>query len=741
MKGIRFFFPTGVTTLAILGLASVLAVVPWDGGRTALADPSSLLWEVTFDEVSGTSSGNGNGTLEAGESPDTITTVSLDTTLPPPTDEPFSDLADILFSGLKPAYGAAIADGAWTGTMAFSIKSNLTAPLTSNVNLLTGQPFKCAADAPTLNATFDVFDADLGTGTDHDVGGLGAGVISEQDTEEDNYLANGSSGPNGLADGIDLLPDALANYLIPSLGLGSPIARSFGVAVVAPALSVSMDVNFLLYHLGGGEYLTLTILGYPGLPRQQPSAANLSSQTVITCPPFTSTVRLFGVTQDNPHTATTVEPEVLQRMAIAGTHDYEILASTGDNYAGDAAASPYESCPAVVSVNTDLSGGADPDNDRWDSACDPYPNSADNDHDGSVGSYNVPMYGNFPLKAGNCNMAAVPAFTGGWECDQDVDGDTFLNTVDNCPTVPDADVDNADKDDNPLTGIDWQLDSDADGVGDVCDPAPRIKGDGSGYAIDAHPHGFPGEPGGYSDHDRICNDEFTVPGTEGTSDAVCVDTVDSGNDGDPDFLDQDGDTAYDIGEPIDADSDADGDGYTDGCEALRGSDPLDASSVPAGSGPAGDCDSDGAADDDEEVLGIGLLVNDSDGDGCADGEELGSNKVLGGTRDPLNPYDFYDVPVPTAFNGGTLENRDKAVTILNDVLAVLEYSGTTDGGACNSRGRCYNQDRNSDGKDDGILYDRSAGPVWSDAPDKAVTILTDVLLVLAQSGQGCTAPP
>jgi len=30
---------------------------------------------------------------------------------------------------------------------------------------------------------------------------------------------------------------------------------------------------------------------------------------------------------------------------------------------------------------------------------------------------------------------------------------------------------------------------------------------------------------------------------------------------------------------------------------------------------------------------------------------------------------------------------------------------------------------------------------WSDAPDGAVTIIEDVLLVLAQGGRSCQAPP
>ena len=45
------------------------------------------------------------------------------------------------------------------------------------------------------------------------------------------------------------------------------------------------------------------------------------------------------------------------------------------------------------------------------------------------------------------------------------------------------------------------------------------------------------------------------------------------------------------------------------------------------------------------------------------------------------------------------------------------------------------------GVDDGLAYDRSAGAVWSDAPNGAITIFADVLLVLAQSGHICQGPP
>jgi hypothetical protein len=43
------------------------------------------------------------------------------------------------------------------------------------------------------------------------------------------------------------------------------------------------------------------------------------------------------------------------------------------------------------------------------------------------------------------------------------------------------------------------------------------------------------------------------------------------------------------------------------------------------------------------LSGPPLESQDSDGDGCTDYEELGGDPALGGGRDPLNPWDFFDV--------------------------------------------------------------------------------------------------
>lgn len=154
-----------------------------------------------------------------------------------------------------------------------------------------------------------------------------------------------------------------------------------------------------------------------------------------------------------------------------------------------------------------------------------------------------------------------------------------------------------------------------------------------------------------------------------------------------------------------------------------------------------DADGDGLTNLQEYLIGTEPCVLDTDSDGCSDSEELGPDSALGGTRDPIDPYDFYDVPAPTLHDGGTMANRDKAISLINDVLAVLSYSGTSEGGPPNSAGIDYAEDVDGDTAADGRAYDRSLGAVWSAAPDGAITIIGDVLLVLAQSGHSCQAPP
>jgi hypothetical protein len=128
-------------------------------------------------------------------------------------------------------------------------------------------------------------------------------------------------------------------------------------------------------------------------------------------------------------------------------------------------------------------------------------------------------------------------------------------------------------------------------------------------------------------------------------------------------------------------------------------------------------------------------ANDDNDLMCIDSEETGGNLALGGMRDPLNPWDFADVPAP-ALPGGV---RNGAVT-LTDVGAALTWVGTTNGGMPNVNGRDYDDDSNTNGVEDGAEYDRTPNGQISGPPNGAVS-LSDVGVILAQVGDSCIAAP
>ena len=104
---------------------------------------------------------------------------------------------------------------------------------------------------------------------------------------------------------------------------------------------------------------------------------------------------------------------------------------------------------------------------------------------------------------------------------------------------------------------------------------------------------------------------------------------------------------------------------------------------------------------------------DTDGDGCSDKRENGSDETLGGLRDYLNPWDWYDV------------NQDGIIDLFTDILGVIGH---------------YSLD-GSPPYD--VIYDRgaSAGPnAWNmTAPDGIIDLFTDILGVISQySLTGCT---
>ena len=60
-------------------------------------------------------------------------------------------MTNTIFTGLTPAYGDAVGDGAWVGTMTFSVESNLSAPAASNVSAVTGHGDRLVEPKPYLS--------------------------------------------------------------------------------------------------------------------------------------------------------------------------------------------------------------------------------------------------------------------------------------------------------------------------------------------------------------------------------------------------------------------------------------------------------------------------------------------------------------------------------------------------------------------------------------------------------------
>ncbi len=107
---------------------------------------------------------------------------------------------------------------------------------------------------------------------------------------------------------------------------------------------------------------------------------------------------------------------------------------------------------------------------------------------------------------------------------------------------------------------------------------------------------------------------------------------------------------------------------------------------------------------------------DSDGDGCSDAEEAGSLPRFGGMRDPFDPWDFFDTPVP-----------DGAVTVGDIAQAVVRFGGTAGPPAV----RGYHQ-----------AYDRTlAGPNrWNSGPPDGAVSVADIMVMVHQFGHTCHGP-
>jgi hypothetical protein len=127
--------------------------------------------------------------------------------------------------------------------------------------------------------------------------------------------------------------------------------------------------------------------------------------------------------------------------------------------------------------------------------------------------------------------------------------------------------------------------------------------------------------------------------------------------------------------------------------------------------------------------------SDTDDDGCADSEELGPNKSLGGQRNPLNRYDFYDITDITSVIG----RKDKGVSGF-DLNLMLFWVGARIGGGPNANGKDYDLDWNVNGTPDGEELDYAGLPGPATGPDGGISGF-DLNQMLAEVGDSCVAPP
>lgn len=148
--------------------------------------------------------------------------------------------------------------------------------------------------------------------------------------------------------------------------------------------------------------------------------------------------------------------------------------------------------------------------------------------------------------------------------------------------------------------------------------------------------------------------------------------------------------------------------------------------IPDGTGPEGINTGGDACD-----------INDDNDLRCTDGEETGGSLALGGMRNPHNPWDFADVPVPALPAPTAARNGAVALT---DVNAALSWVGRSRINGTSGTGQNYLHDNNINGVPDGVEYDRTPAGDVSGPPNDAIT-LQDLGVILAQVGDNCMFAP
>jgi hypothetical protein len=256
----------------------------------------------------------------------------------------------------------------------------------------------------------------------------------------------------------------------------------------------------------------------------------------------------------------------------------------------------------------------------------------------------------------------------------DADGDGFNNWVDSCPTIKSI------------------VDSDSDGISNGCDPAPSIVGDGHGY-------GSPAGGTGFTDHDILREVSNTLPLASGSLGAASTTSFTDSNDN---HIADSLETALGCADPVGsgiAPCDSDGDGTPDATDANA----LDANT---NGGRLTKCGTDCAY-----ITTGGTVPPGGDnmvGDGCNDTDEA----TLGFTG-PISQWMFYNVPVPALFSAANPKTTFRTAGTLSAGMAQAVFGYFKKGAKLGTLE--YDQDLNENNVMDGVEYDRSVISGHTDA--------------------------
>ena len=252
----------------------------------------------------------------------------------------------------------------------------------------------------------------------------------------DEGFADGAPAGPGPADGI---PDGATSYPVavesrlPQSSLGVPTSRIYAQTTV---LGTRIEVHTVFYSPGslglpaslGSPSLTFFVTGDPGVP--QPG--NVSDQ----CSFFTSTYTTLGVSVDNANSAADEGGFVVNtNPTVQGLYLFASLAIAQRDFDNDSFENQQDACQLAPNLEDLRVGGlpGDPDGDGIDSICDPFPGSPDG---------------------------------------PDIDGDGFLNRLDNCVLV--FNPSQLESEDLNPGAFGFDGGPKADEIGDACDPAPTV---------------------------------------------------------------------------------------------------------------------------------------------------------------------------------------------------------------------------------------------------------------------------